>query len=151
MPYVTRTLLIVSLWAAFNIAACSHSATVPKVTGTNLSPLKNRISSPDPSKYRSIKDAYNWLNPYLIVETSGIQARPIRGNPDIQTMSPQEAVAYLEQLPSTAWPYGLVVAVQENGVRAVGGSDDARINKNRDDLLRLLREAGVQVDLWPSA
>jgi hypothetical protein len=55
----------------------------------------------------------------------------------------------LEKLPSMAWPYGLVVAVQENGVRAPG--DDSRIKRNREELVRLLEKAGVKVDLWGSA
>jgi hypothetical protein len=58
-------------------------------------------------------------------------------------------IAYLEKLPSIAWPYGLVVAVSENGVRVSG--DDARIKRNREELIRLLEEAGVRVSLWPSA
>jgi hypothetical protein len=64
-------------------------------------------------------------------------------------MPPADVVAYLENLPSMAWPYGLVVAVQENGVRAPG--DDARIKSNREELVRLLEKAGVKVDLWPPA
>ena len=64
-------------------------------------------------------------------------------------MSPQEVIAYLEKLPSVAWPYGLVVAVSENGVRARG--DDAPIRRNREELVRLLEAAGVRVELWPSA
>ncbi len=64
-------------------------------------------------------------------------------------MSPADVVAYLEKLPFVAWPYGLVVAVQENGVRARG--DDAAIKRNREELVRLLEEAGVKVELWPSA
>jgi hypothetical protein len=39
--------------------------------------------------------------------------------------------------------------VQENGLRAPG--DDARIKRNREELVRLLEKAGVKVDLWPSA
>jgi len=64
-------------------------------------------------------------------------------------MAPADVVAYLEKLPSIAWPYGLVVAVQESGLRAPG--DDARIKRNREELVRLLEKAGVKVDLWPSA
>lgn len=64
-------------------------------------------------------------------------------------MSPAEVVTYLEELPSIAWPYGLVVAVQENGVRAPG--DGVRIERNKEELLRILEKAGVKVDLWPSA
>ena len=64
-------------------------------------------------------------------------------------MSPQEVIAYLEKLPSVAWPYGLVIAVSENGVRAPG--DDVLIRRNREELVRLLEAAGVRVELWPSA
>jgi hypothetical protein len=64
-------------------------------------------------------------------------------------MSPSDVIAYLEKPPSRAWPYGLVVAVSEDGVRAPG--DDARIKRNREELVRLLEKTGVKVDLWPSA
>ncbi len=64
-------------------------------------------------------------------------------------MAPADVVAYLEKLPSIAWPYGLVVAVQESGLRGPG--DDARVKRNREELVRLLEKAGVKVDLWPSA
>jgi hypothetical protein len=63
-------------------------------------------------------------------------------------VSPGEVFRYLEKLPSTAWPYGLVPAVQENGLRNPG--DDAPIKRNREKLVRLLEKAGIKVDLWPS-
>ena len=118
-----------------------------KVAVTGASPLKNRIPPPDPNKYRSVRDARDWRNPYLMVQANGI--RPISTTIETGAMSPPDVVAYLEKLPSTAWPYGLVVAVQENGVRA--GDDDARIKKNREELIGLLEKAGVKVALWPSA
>jgi hypothetical protein len=120
-----------------------------RVADTGASPLKNRIPPPDPNKYRSVRDARDWQNPYLMVQVNGIDARPISAATEAPTMSPVDVVAYLEKLPSLAWPYGLVVAVQENGVRAPG--DDARIKGNREELVRLLEKAGVKVDLWPSA
>lgn len=64
-------------------------------------------------------------------------------------MSPAEVVGHLEKLPSNAWPYGLVVAVQESGLRNAG--DDAQIKRNIEELERLLTEAGVKVELWSSA
>ena len=99
--------------------------------------------------YRSVRDAPEWQNPYLIVQANGIDARPISAATEAPTMSPVDVVAYLEKLPSMAWPYGLVVAVQENGVRAPG--DDARIKRKREELVRLLENAGIKVTLWPSA
>jgi hypothetical protein len=120
-----------------------------RVADTGASPLKNHVPPPDPSKYRSVRDARDWQNPYLMVQASGIDARPINAATETSTMSPADVVVYLEKLPSIAWPYGLVVAVQENGVRAPG--DDARIKRNREELVRLLEKAGVKVELWPSA
>ena len=120
-----------------------------RVADTGTSPLKNRIPPPDPNKYRSVRDARDWQNPYLMVQANGINARPISATTEAPTMSPGDVVAYLEKLPSIAWPYGLVVAVQENGIHAPG--DDARIKRNREELARLLEKIGVKVDLWPSA
>ena len=99
--------------------------------------------------YRSVRDARDWQNPYLMVGREGIYARPISAATEAPTMRPADVVAYLEKLPSIAWPYGLVVAVSENGVRAPG--DDAPIERNREELIRLLQEEGIKVELWPSA
>ena len=115
-----------------------------RVGDTGASPLKNRIPHPDPNKYRSVRDARDWQNPYLIVQANGI--RPISAAPEAPTMSPAEVVAYLAKLPSKAWPYGLIVGVQENSLRSTG--DDARIKRNREELVGLLEKAGVRVDLW---
>ena len=64
-------------------------------------------------------------------------------------MSPTDVIAYLEKLPSIAWPYGLVVAVQENGVRS-RADDDASFRRNREELVRLLEKAGVKVEFRAS-
>ena len=137
------------LCAAIAFVSCSQPTNVQRVADTGTSALKNRIPPPDPNKYRSVRDARDWQNPYLMVRANGIDARPISAATETPTMSPADVVAYLEKLPSMAWPYGLVVAVQENGVRAP--VDDARIKRNREELVRLLEEAGVRVSLWPSA
>jgi hypothetical protein len=149
MRYMARSLLAASLCVAMAFASCSQSTSMHRVADTGASPLKNRIPPPDPNKYRSVRDARDWQNPYLVVRANGIDARPISAATEAPTMSPVDVVTYLEKLPSMAWPYGLVVAVQENGVRAPG--DDARIKGNREELVRLLEKAGVKVDLWPSA
>ena len=126
------------------VASCSPPK---RVSNSGTSPLKNRIPAPDPAKYRSILDARDWRNPYLMVRADGIDVRAISAVTGIPAMSPADVVWYLEKLPSIAWPYGLVVAVQENGVRALG--DDDCIRENRDELLRFLKAAGVETELWP--
>jgi len=149
MQYMARCLHAAFLCAAIAFVSCSQPTSMQRVADTGASPLKNRIPPPDPNKYRSVRDARDWQNPYLMVKANGIDARPISAATEAPTMSPADVVAYLEKLPSMAWPYGLVVAVQENGVRAPG--DDAPIKRNREELVRLLEKAGVRVDLWPSA
>jgi hypothetical protein len=147
MRCMARSILTAFLCAAIAFVSCSQPASMQRVAETGVSPLKNRIPPPDPNKYRSVTDARDWQNPYLMVQANGI--RPITAAAGASPMSPVGVVAYLEKLPSSAWPYGLVVAVQENGVRAPG--DDARIKRNREELVGLLEEAGVRVSLWPSA
>jgi hypothetical protein len=146
---MSRCFLAAFLCTAIALVSCSQPKSMQRVADTGASPLKNRIPPPDPNKYRSVRDARDWQNPYLMVRANGIYARPISAATEAPTMSPADVVAYLEKLPSMAWPYGLVVAVQENGIRAAG--DDARIKRNREELVRLLENAGVKVDLWPSA
>jgi hypothetical protein len=116
-----------------------------RLAESGTSSFENRIPPPDPNKYRSVVDARDWQNPYLTVQENGIDARPISAATETSTMPPADVVAYLEKLSSIAWPYGLVVGVQDNSV----GSDYARIKRNREELMRLLEEAGVKVQLWP--
>ena len=137
------------LCTALAFLSCSQPGRVQRVADPGASSLKGRIPPADPSKYRSVRDGRDWQNPYLMVRANGIDVRPISPATESPTMSPANVVAYLEKLPSIAWPYGLVVAVQENGVRAPG--DDIPIRNNREELVRLLEKAGIKVDLWPSA
>jgi hypothetical protein len=133
------------LGAAIGLVSCSQPTALRTVADTGTSTLKNRIPPANPAKYRSVADARDWQNPYLMVQAKGIDARPISAETETPTMSPADVVAYLEKLPSIAWPYGLVVAVQENGPRAPG--DDAQIKRNREELVRILEKAGVKVEL----
>jgi hypothetical protein len=146
---MARCLLAGSLWAAIAFVSCWQPTSMQRVAARRTSTLKNRIPPADPKKYRSVVDAHDWQNPYVMVQAKGIYARPISAATGAPVMSPADMVTYLEKLPPVAWPYGLVVAVQENGVRAA--VDDALIKKNREELVQLLEEAGVRVEFWPSA
>lgn len=117
--------------------------------GVQHSHLKNRIPAAHPKSYQSVLDARNWKNPYLIVRRDGIEVRTTDAEMNGLTMPVERVVAFLEKLPKTAWPYGLVVGVQENGVRS--GDDDAFIKRNSSALLNRLRKNSVKADLWPSA
>lgn len=120
------------------LVSCSPPASSQRPVQPATPALRSRVPPADPSKYRSVLDARDWQNPYLVVHANGIDARPISSETEAPRMSPAEVVGYLEKLPSIAWPYGLVVVVQESGVRAPG--DNAQIRKNAEELQRLLAE-----------
>jgi hypothetical protein len=112
-------------------------------------PLRARIPDADPKKYEGIQDAKDWRNPYLIVRADGITTAS--GASGGGSPIPVDSVpAALENLPDSAWPYGLVVAVQDAGVVA-SKADQSRIEANRILLVRVLNQLGVTVDSWPSA
>jgi hypothetical protein len=121
MRYMDRKLLAVLLGAAIAFVSCSQPKSMQNVANIGASPLKKRIPHPDANKYDCIRDARDGQKPYLMANRNGIDARPISAATEAATMSPTEVVAYLEKLPSIAWPYGLVVAAQENGLRCSRG------------------------------
>ena len=109
--------------------------------------LQNRIPKHDPKKYHAVQDAKDWKNPYLIVRRDGIE---IIGMTAVGQAIPVDSVpGVLKGLPDSAWPYGLVVAVQDIGLVSEG--DPPRIEANRKRLLMLLKKLAIVVDLWPSA
>jgi hypothetical protein len=111
-------------------------------------PLRDRIPDPDSKKYLGIHDGRDWKNPYLIVRPDGIVVSGPDGNGNPIPVA--SVPAALERLPDTAWPYGLVVAVQDDGIVA-SESERSRIEANRTLLLEILNQLGVIVGLWPSA
>lgn len=110
--------------------------------------LKDRIPKPDPNKYHSVRDRVDWKNPYLIVRPDGIEVMGM--TPVGRGIAVESIPEVLERLPNSAWPYGLIVAVQDLGIFAAKADKD-RIEANRTKLLNLLKELGVAVDRWPSA
>jgi hypothetical protein len=109
--------------------------------------LQSRIPKPNPKKYHAVEVATDWKNPYLVVRRDGIE---IIGMMAVGHSIPVDCVpGILKELPDSAWPYGLVLAIQDIGIRAPG--DTPRIEANRKGLLALLKKLGIAVDRWPSA
>jgi hypothetical protein len=108
-----------------------------------------QIPPADPQKYKSVTGDYkDWRNPYLIIRRDGVGLLDI-ANDEQRLIKPEDLAQTLAQLPASAWPYGRVVAVQENGVRASG--DDALIRKNRGIVLGTLEGLHILVSLGPPA
>jgi len=142
-------------WRLFALAAvaavlvsCS-SAPKPE-TVHDLTPYARIQAIPpaDPKKYREVNDYRTWRNPYLIIKTDGVGLLDVSNNEE-HWIKLEELPDRLAQLPSAAWPYGRVVAVSENGVRAPG--DDVLIRKNRGIVLGTLESMHVLVSIGPPA
>jgi hypothetical protein len=132
-------LLIVTLPTAF-----------AQTMNDRASVLAEHVGPANPEKYRSVQDGADWKNPSLTVQPNGIEIRTNKADGPL-TVPVSGVIRYLSTLPMTAWPYGLVVAVSDNGVRDGSKDTDSRIKQNRTDLMRRLHKAGVKAELWPSA
>ena len=106
------------------------------------------IPPASPEKYRGMTDMKGWQNPYLIVKADGV-ALLDAGNHEEHLLKPAELTQALAKLPPRAWPYGRVVAVTENAVRAPG--DDVSIRKNRALVAGTLGSLHVLINWIPSA
>lgn len=109
--------------------------------------LRSRISKADQKKYHSIRDGKDWKNPYLVIGGDGIYILGVTAAE--KSISLEAVESTLERLPDSAWPYGLVVAVQDASIIS-GEGELPRIEANRKKLLKLLKKLGVTVDRWPS-
>jgi hypothetical protein len=108
--------------------------------------LQDRIPKADPGKYRAVLDAKDWKNPYLVVVRDGVYIRDVTSHD--RPVPPDSVPKILSELPTSAWPYGLVVVVQDAGLLSLG--DPPRIKANRERLLRLLKKLSISVERWPS-
>src|SRR5215472_215109 len=138
----------VAAWFHFDPSLAPYVVTCPASTLPIGQRLPARIPRADPAKYKSVRDAALWKNPFLTITRDGFDVRFQGG----RMFGPLSVLARtLVGLPDSAWPYGRVIAGAENGVRAAGDADDAAIKRNRDEADKILRELGLVIDWWPSA
>ena len=102
-----------------------------------------------PEKYRGMIDMKGWRNPYLIIRADGVALLDPDNHLE-RILKPGELTQALGNLPPTAWPYGRVVAVTENGVR--GSADDSvKIRQNRALVAGTLESMHVLINWIPPA
>jgi len=92
----------------------------------------------------------NWKNPYLIVRDDGIGLLDLSNN-EIHLLKPEDVPAALAALPTSAWPYGRVVAVQENGVGRPTEAYKIQTRRNRALLAGTLEGLKIEINWVPSA
>ena len=112
--------------------------------------LKARIPPPKRSVYGAVREGKDWENPYLVAMEDGVQVMKKGEEYATPIVSVEEVMRFLEDLPKSDWPYGLVVAVQQQSVCCRYSDGEARIRANLMDLVSRLKRAGIVVSLWPS-
>ena len=102
-----------------------------------------------PEKYRAMTDMKGWRNPYLILRADGVALLDPDNHLE-RILKPGELTQALGNLPPSAWPYGRVVAVTENGLR--GSADDSvKTRQNRALVAGTLESMHVLIHWIPSA
>jgi hypothetical protein len=130
------------------LVSCSAAPKTPDPTALATARIL-AIPEPTPEKYRGLIHMKGWRNPYLIVRADGVGLL----DPDDhleRILKPAELTQALGNLPASAWPYGRVVAVTENGVKA-SADDDVRIRANRAIVAGTLESMHVLINWIPSA
>ena len=107
------------------------------------------IPPASPEKYRGMRDMKGWRNPYLIVRADGVALLDPDDHVE-RVFKAEELTEELGKLPASAWPYGRVVAVTENGVVA-SGDMLVLMRKNRAIVAGTLESMHVLINWIPSA
>ena len=144
MHRITITALLLCV-----ISSGASPQTTQQPTPSGLT-LKARIPRPKRSVYSAVRDGRDWKKSYLIAVEDGVEVRKSGDDYSAPVVSVAEVMRFLEDLPKSAWPYGLVVAVEEGSVccRYPGGEE--RMRANQVDVVKRLKRAGIAVSLWPS-
>jgi hypothetical protein len=133
------------------LAACSSSNSSSS-TGSSVNPLLRIESLPpaDAKKLSAVRDMKNWKNPYLIVRVDGVGLLDPANN-EQRILTTDQLLAALAELPTSAWPYGRVVAVAESAPVGSSEADKAQLRRNRALVAGTLESLHVVINWVPSA
>jgi hypothetical protein len=142
---ITRGLL----WLVILLLALAGCSREPAPQAPDPQTILQAIPPADSAKYTHIRDMKNWRNPYLIVRADGVVLFDSADSAEI-LLKPEDVVPALAKLPASYWPYGRVVAAQENAVRG-SEQDGVAIRRNKGIVGGLLQGAHIAVEWVPSA
>jgi len=124
-----------------------------------------QIPPPAKNRYMAVHTKESWGNPFLIVGKRTVSLRVMNPEPpqsnavpgnlmhppnarkrelDLRLSDLPEALA---AIPESSWPYGRVVAVEEDVVQA--RADRIQVRRNVETTIQVLNDLGVVVYEWP--
>lgn len=110
--------------------------------------LDPAIGAPIPERYKSVRDAQGWLNPYLSVCPQGVIFSVRSVNRVRETVSLENLRTALLDLPVRAWPYGRIVALQDCSIGIPGDAEDRK--KRMREVEAVMKALGLDMSMWPS-
>jgi hypothetical protein len=133
------------------LVSCTADSQTPDAAALEASAREHILAIPQitDERNRGLSNTKGWRNPYLIVRADGVALL----DPDDhleRILKPEELTQTLGNLPPSAWPYGRVVAVTENGVRA-SEDENVKIRKNRAVVAGTLENLHVLIHWIPPA
>ena len=142
---LTRTATAAALLATYAVGLLAASSA--QQAPDRLDP---KIGAARPQMYRSVRDAKDWKNPYLLIRRDAIEVIANGVASGRITVAPADLRRTLLNLPVTAWPYGSVAAVQEVGIRSADdrAAGDAAAAVER--VLAILKGLQITVERWPT-
>lgn len=135
---LTRAWSILGVAAAIGIVACQGKAE------RGFDPA---IGPPILEKYKSVRDARDWLNPYLSVCPQGVILSVRSINRVHDTVQIEALRSTLLDLPAIAWPYGRIVALQDCSIGVPGDTEDRKTQMRTVE--SVLKGLGLDISRWP--
>ncbi|MFZ0286514.1 MAG: hypothetical protein WAL32_14890 [Terriglobales bacterium] len=131
------------------LAGCAKSSSS---VASKVNPLLRIEALPpaDAQKIAAVRDMKDWKNPYLIVRVDGVGLLDPADN-EQKILTPDQLLAALGALPTSAWPYGRAVAVAESVPASSSEADKAQLRRNRALLAGTLENLHVLINWVPSA
>ena len=169
LPRLARALCCLVLAAA----GCNPGVTPPVAdlhanpaltSGNQARQQLNLIPPPAKTRYMAVRSLSTWENPYLTVQgnmvtlhvtladanTSGLGQggllRPAGARQQSLNVAVNALPAALNAVPSTSWPYGRVVAVEE--AHNVPSRDRPQVRRTLETVMKSLGDLGVVVYEW---
>jgi hypothetical protein len=127
--------------------------------------LLDEIPPPAKSRYMAVRGKNGWQNPFLIVSKKTVSLRVMYPPPPKSNMLPSNMLQpsaarkrvldlrltdlpeALASIPEESWPYGRVVALEEDPNEVA--SDRIQIRRNVEATIEMLNNLGVVVYEWP--
>ena len=118
-----------------------------------------QIPPPSKSRYMAVHSYEGWQNPYLTVQAAmvtlhvlladansspygvGGMLRPIGARREEISVSPDKLAEAMSSIPSSAWPYGRVVAVEE--AHKTPAKQEPVVRRNMEATVGTLNDLGI--------